>query len=92
MASDWGGEPGDPPRCHAPACGREAIVYLGGRPLCGEHYLQNVNELNDLGLTPRSLSEQKTNGKAPQERLIREPVEGPAAEPSNSEPGEHHLP
>jgi hypothetical protein len=43
--------------CQAANCEREAIVFLTGRPLCVEHYVEQVNALNDLGLTPRGLTE-----------------------------------
>ena len=42
-------QPG-PADCHSPGCRRGAVVYLAGRPLCSEHYLQNLNELNQLAL------------------------------------------
>ncbi len=63
----------DRPACQVPDCPNRAIVYLSGRALCAEHYVENLNELNDLGLTPRGLS-------GPEERLVRAPVEGPTRE------------
>ena len=39
-------------RCQIDGCDKDAIVWLSGRALCAQHYLQNVNEVNDLGLTP----------------------------------------
>ena len=42
--------------CAVPNCGRRAVVFLAGRPLCAGHYVENVNELNDLGLTPGNLA------------------------------------
>src|SRR5438067_3500742 len=42
--------------CHMSGCERRAIVWLGGRALCAQHYIYNVNEVNDLGLTPRNLA------------------------------------
>ncbi|MFI5265878.1 MAG: hypothetical protein ACHQ7M_00730 [Chloroflexota bacterium] len=64
-------------------------MYLGGRPLCYEHYLQNLNELNHLGLTPRSLTEGKNsmNGTEPVERRIREPARPPERERASRSDG-----
>ena len=74
------------PKCHVPDCGKDALVYLTGRPLCSEHYLENVNELNDLGLTPRGLYEGRfSSGEAPEDRQVREPVEGPRERARNRE-------
>jgi hypothetical protein len=57
-------------------------VYLGGRPLCYQHYVENLNELNHMGLTPRGLTEDKgsINGSTPMERRIREPAQPPERE------------
>ena len=78
-------QPG-PADCHSPGCRRGAVVYLAGRPLCSEHYLQNLNELNQLGLTPRGLSEDRpAPGEQIPERRIRESVEGPASERAKRE-------
>jgi hypothetical protein len=65
--------------CAAAGCRREAIVFLSGRPLCYEHYVTNLNELHELGLTPRGLTESpdNINGTQPLERRVREPVEPP---------------
>jgi hypothetical protein len=38
--------------CAGCGCKKPAIVWLSGRPLCLEHYIGDLNELNDLGLTP----------------------------------------
>ncbi|HVA25048.1 MAG TPA: hypothetical protein VMW62_11725 [Chloroflexota bacterium] len=75
--------PAEPLKCQGEACERNAIVYLGGRPLCYQHYVDNVNELNQLGLTPRGLTEarESINGSPPVERLIREPARPPERKP-----------
>lgn len=79
MAAGRGGGTNKPPVCHGPSCSKQALVYLSGRALCAEHYLETLNELNDLGLTPRGLSEKPEPGESPApERRIRAPVEGPA--------------
>ncbi len=39
-------------------CGQAAIVLLSGRSLCTWDYIQQLNELNELGLTPPLLAEQ----------------------------------
>jgi len=72
------GEP-QPFKCQADACERDAIVYLGGWPLCYQHYVTNLNELNHMGLTPRGLTEDREsiNGSQPVERRIREPAQPP---------------
>lgn len=77
-----GGTTNRPPIvCQVPKCDRKAIVYLSGRALCLEHYVENLNELNELGLTPRGLSEKATPGEdAPAERRVREPVNRPGRE------------
>jgi hypothetical protein len=74
--------------CHADDCGRMAIVYLGGRPLCYQHYIENLNELNHLGLTPRGLTEDREsmNGSLPLERRVRESAEPPR--PKHARPKE----
>jgi hypothetical protein len=62
--------------CCMSDCGKEGIVLLNGRALCPQHYLQQVNELNDIGLTPRGVTEAKENmnGSPPIVRRVREPV------------------
>ena len=72
-------EASQPVCCSASSCQREAIVYLSGRPLCYEHYITNLNELNELGLSPRGLTEAPTNinGSLPLERRVRESVQPP---------------
>lgn len=71
------------PKCHTQGCRKDAIVFLAGRPLCYEHYVENLNELNEMGLTPRGLTEdaQSINGTRPVERLVREPAHGPERKP-----------
>ncbi len=65
-----------PVQCWTTDCAKEGIVWLSGRPLCPQHYLQQVNELNDLGLTPRGMTEakQSIDNTPAIERRVREPV------------------
>jgi len=64
--------------CDCPGCKKPALVFLEGRPLCAEHYVENLNEVNRLGLTPRGLTEDKSvSDEAPMERRVREPVDSP---------------
>ncbi len=62
--------------CWTTDCDKKGIVWLSGRPLCPEHYLQQVNELNELGLTPRGVTEAKENidNTPALERRVREPL------------------
>lgn len=66
-------------RCSAADCERDAIVFLSGRPLCYQHYVSNLNELHELGLTPRGLTEdaKNMNGTHPLERRVRTSVDPP---------------
>lgn len=72
-------------KCRTDQCERDAIVFLSGRPLCYQHYVDNLNELNQLGLTPRGLTEDRhnMNGSRPIERRVREPVEAPEPSPAD---------
>jgi hypothetical protein len=84
-------EPG-PPRdqgiriaCEAPNCAKQAIVFVSGKPFCSEHYIANVNALNELGLTPGNLS--REGGPDPRSASpvrITEPVNAPARKPEST--------
>jgi len=67
--------------CSVTGCTRPSIVLLSGQPLCSEHYIYELNELNDLGLSPGNLSrEEGPDPRSSGPIRISEPVQPPAAE------------
>ena len=69
-------------------CERRAIVLLGGRPMCAEHYVDNLNEVNRLGLTPGNLARDEGPDPRPTgEVRISEPVRQPGDVPSRKPSG-----
>ena len=79
-----------PVQCAAIGCAKDGVVLLNGQPFCGNHYLQQVNALNDMGLTPRGMVEAKDDidGTPPIERLVREPL-SETSDVSDSRPQRH---
>jgi hypothetical protein len=74
-----------PQSCTIPGCARRGIVLLSGWPLCSEHYVEKLNELNDLGLTPGNLSrEGGPDPRSSEPARITEEVRPPAQERERS--------
>jgi hypothetical protein len=71
--------------CASSDCPRRAIVFVSGMPLCVEHYVANMHELNDLGLTPGNLSrEGGPDPRSTSPARITEPVKPPAYKPDSA--------
>ena len=72
--------------CCVAGCGKRAIVLVCGEPLCAEHYIENVNELNALGLTPGNLAREEGPEPRPNGPVrVSEDVRGAARRPESSE-------